>query len=217
MAKLKAPKKQDSYVAGGHNIGFITKVALRRYFLETYHKDEPIRVFDCCQGEGAIWGKLRTEFPVAEYWGVDNAKEKLRAGRLVIDSKRILAQGVRQNVIDVDTYGSPWKHWLALLAARNDSATLTVFLTFGRGTFGSGWDDAMVDSLGLRFKRLTLPDGLIAKVCSVSGIQHCLGRAGEFGYKIVDCREAIPHRDFKVEVGHARKARYFGVRIAKAS
>lgn len=214
MAKLKAPKQQDSYRAGGHNIGFVCKLALRRYFLETYHKDEPIRVFDCCQGEGAIWGRLRTEFPVVSYWGVDSSKEKTRAGRLVVDSKRILEQGVTENVIDVDTYGSPWKHWMAII--QNDYKTLTVFLTFGRGTMGSGWDLAMIDALGLRFQRLTLPDGLIAKVTGETGVLACLGRADEFGYEIVDCREAIPHRSFVVEVGHGRKARYFGVRLVKS-
>lgn len=72
-------------------------------------------------------GTLRTEFAIAQYWGVDVTP---KSGRLKIDSVRILGQpGLEQNVIDIDTYGSPWKYWFAL--TRNAHASLTVFPTSG--------------------------------------------------------------------------------------
>lgn len=102
------------------------KLALRRYFLRKYHAGERFSVLDCCQGSGLLWGELRREFSDCDYWGVDL---KPKSGRLKIDSVRILAQpGWTQNVIDIDTYGSPFKHWAAMLP--NVTRPLTVFLTF---------------------------------------------------------------------------------------
>jgi hypothetical protein len=55
---------------------------------------------------------LRREFRV-DYWGVDI---KRAPGRLKIDSTHILSQdGWDFGVIDIDTYGSPWSHYFALL------------------------------------------------------------------------------------------------------
>jgi len=101
------------------------KLELRRYFLRKYHADEPPDVLDCCQGGGLLWRKLREEFRVRSYWGVDLKPKK---GRLKLDSVRILQQaGWPQNVVDVDTYGSPWKHWAAMLP--NITQPTTVFMT----------------------------------------------------------------------------------------
>lgn len=83
------------------------KLELRRYFLRKYHAGEPIHVLDCCQATGFLWRTLRQEFPIASYWGLDLKPKK---GRLQIDSTRVLEQnGWKQNVVDVDTYGSPWE------------------------------------------------------------------------------------------------------------
>jgi hypothetical protein len=210
--------QQANYVGGGRDIGFVAKMALRRYFLDKYHRNsEPMRVLDCCQGEGRIWGKLRTEYKLESYWGVDNDKVNRKAGRLVIDSRRILMQsGLEQNVYDIDTYGSPWRHWVALL--ENGPERMTVFLTYGRGgPVGGGWDSALLDTLNLRFKKLQPPDGLIAKITSAIGIPSILGRAVTYGWNVIECKEAFPQRTFKVEVGHGRKARYIGVRLERAT
>jgi hypothetical protein len=102
------------------------KLLLRKYFLEKYHADGSATVFDCCQGGGLMWGTIRNTHPVASYWGVDVKPKK---GRLKIDSIRVVEQGLTQNVIDIDTYGSPWKHWVALLGKLNGAKT--VFLTIG--------------------------------------------------------------------------------------
>lgn len=206
-------KQQDSYVSRGVKLGLNAKLALRRHFLRAYHADGDIRVLDCCQAKGEIWGELRREFQVKSYWGVD--KEKRLSGRLVLDSARILQQsGLEQNVIDIDTYGSPWKHWFALL--ENAKTDLTVFLTFGRHKFGGGFDSAMLDALGLRFHKLALPDGVAAKVTTSRGILCCLAKARDHGFEIVDAREAEPISILPGEIGKSRHARYFGIRIVRS-
>jgi hypothetical protein len=184
-------KKTDN-----HNLP--AKLALRRHFLRTFHSDGDIRVLDCCQASGKIWGELRKEF-YCRYWGVD---VKPKPGRLKIDSVRILEQcGLEQNVIDIDTYGSPWKHWFALL--RNTREPLTVFLTIGIG--GGNADRALLDALGLTFKTLKIPNAIGARI-GETGVAACIARARDFGFEIADCREAANLG------GHAR---YIGVRLSR--
>jgi len=105
------------------------KLALRRQMLASYHGDgAPFRVLDACQGAGTIWGALRVDFPAARVTGLDR---KAKAGRLRMDSVRLLASGRWDfDVIDVDTYGSPWRHWEALLATAR--RPVLVFLTHGQ-------------------------------------------------------------------------------------
>lgn len=109
--------------------GFLNlKLDLRRHFLRAYHANGDARVLDCCQGSGMIWTPLRNEFPIASYWGLDIKPQK---GRLRLASQQVLAQpGWNQNVIDIDTYGSPWEHWSVMLA--NATFPITCFLTVGR-------------------------------------------------------------------------------------
>jgi hypothetical protein len=124
MATIAPFRKSD-------NSHLTAKLDLRRRLLDTYHADGPIHVLDCCQGEGKIWAALKQEYAVTSYWGVDLKQKK---GRLALDSRRILAQPVwPQNVIDVDTYGSPWEHWLAMLP--NITKPTTIFLTIGDNGF----------------------------------------------------------------------------------
>jgi hypothetical protein len=116
------------------NANLKSKLELRRHMLRRHHAAGDIRVFDCCQGSGVIWGRLRSEFPVVSYWGVD---VKPKRGRLKIDSRRVVCQpNLRCNVIDIDTYGMPWDHWLGLL--QNVCEPTTVFLTIGLVTMGGG-------------------------------------------------------------------------------
>lgn len=108
------------------NDNLASKLALRRHFLRRYHADGSARVFDACQGGGVIWKHLRSEFKVETYWGTDL---KRKSGRLNTDSVQLLDAGLSENVIDVDTYGSPWAHWVSIL--KSVKAPTTVFLTIG--------------------------------------------------------------------------------------
>lgn len=177
------------------------KLDLRRYFLRKYHADEPPRVLDCCQGSGLLWRRLREEFAVASYWGLDLKPQK---GRLKLDSVRVLAQpGWDQNVIDVDTYGAPWKHWLALL--ENVQLPATVFLTIGQNKMVGGFQGAppreLVDALNLPSQ---LPPSIAAKLWDVGAksllAMGCVGRT-----MVAEAVEAVSDGN----------ARYIGVRLEK--
>lgn len=173
------------------------KVALRTHFLDTYHGDGSGTVLDCCQGEGVLWNIIRRTHPVASYWGVDQKKKK---GRLAIDSVRLLQQkGITQNIIDIDTYGSPWKHWLALLP--NLTQPRTVFLTIG-GTMhrGSTCSDVL-QVLGCEFRTQDFPVSFWGKLSQI-GTTYVLAR-GCVHATIVEA----------VEAQVSGSARYIGVRL----
>ena len=179
-----------------HNIG--AKLELRRYFLRRYHKKERINVLDCCQGDGCIWARLRKEFKLESYFGVDL---KPKPGRLKIDSVRLLDQpGWEQNVIDVDTYGSPWRHWMALLRFLDHPAT--IFLTWAKIlTGGSGNLSAIeCDALGVKFEKLKLPGAFSVKLSRLA-FGYCLFSTGT--NRIIEIQEALSEGN----------ARYIGVRL----
>lgn len=184
-----------------------SKLAVRRYMLKRYHVDGDIRVFDACQGEGTIWRELRKEFELTTYWGAD---KKRKSGRIMRDSVELLTAGLSENVIDVDTYGSPWAHWIAILD--NLRAPTTVFVTIGeRGMQQRVLSVAEAESLGLGkalYDRL-LPhkstQGLgrlnmrLAKVAWL----HMLARADLRGARIVHAAEGA----------RGMSARYLGLRL----
>lgn len=178
------------------NLG--AKLDLRRYFLRKYHADgQPIRVFDCCQGSGVIWRQLRKEFDVTSYWGVDL---KPKAGRLTVDSQRILVQpGMCENVIDIDTYGSPWKHWAALLPGLNRDAT--VFLTIGQWQMGT----CSQIPKGIGLDGLHIPPGILSRLHGFA-TSYLLTIGCDFGIILSEAVEAVS------AAGHAR---YIGVRLEK--
>jgi hypothetical protein len=173
------------------------KLALRRYFLTKYHADDPPHVLDCCQGGGLLWKRLRQEFPVASYWGLDL---KAKKGRLKLDSVRVLSQpGWPQNVIDVDTYGSPWKHWGAMLP--NVVRPLTVLLTIGQWQMGT--DSRIIEALGLG--DLSIPPGIAIKLHGL-GLRYLLAQAPAAALRIVEAIEAVSDGS----------ARYVGLRLEPA-
>lgn len=172
------------------------KLKLRRYFLEKYHADGSAKVFDCCQGGGVMWNAIRRTHPVTSYWGVDVKPKK---GRLKIDSIRVLQQGVSQNVIDIDTYGSPWKHWFAMLP--NLIKATTVFLTIGSTMFKGATDSAVLAALDCVFTRIKLPQTFYGRLDEI-GVNYCLSRGCDF----VTISEAV-------EVSSTGNARYIGVRL----
>jgi hypothetical protein len=175
------------------------KLDLRRHFLRRY---PPRSVFDACCGEGVVWSQLRGEFPRLRYWGVD---KKRRPGRLAIDSIRILSQpGWDFDVVDVDTYGSPWEHWLAILPRVR--APLTVFLTWGLGMRGtaSNHSNTFISALGLRFSR-DLPRRLLNTAVNATW-ERVLWRAVDHGLHIVEAQEMVT-------AGVQATARYLGIRL----
>lgn len=182
------------------NANLAGKLALRRHFLRTYHAAEPARVFDCCQGSGVIWKTLRAEFEIASYWGVDVKEKK---GRLKIRSERVIGQrGMVENVIDVDTYGSPWRHWAAILPVVD--RPITVFLTLGLVRMGGGGfiGNEALRALGLSFKRLELPASFQGRLGDLAA-SFLLALPYRHGLRIVEAREAP----------RAANARYIGVRM----
>jgi hypothetical protein len=179
------------------------KLELRRYFLRKYHAGRKPNVLDCCQGSGLLWTALRREFELAGYWGLDL---KPKPGRLKLDSVRVLAQpGWPQDVVDVDAYGSPWKHWAAMLP--NVARPLTVFLTLGQlktGTVG-GVDGLCLKAAGLKFRKLKLPQAFHVKLADIF-VGYILAEAQRHRVEIVEAVEALSDGN----------ARYFGVRLEPA-
>lgn len=174
------------------------KLDLRRYFLDKYHADKPPSVFDCCQGSAVMWTQLQKEFEVANYWGVDLKPKK---GRLKIDSVRILQQrGWSFDVIDVDTYGSPWKHWVSIVEL--SKKPVTVFLTIGQLKMIGGFQGPAPKEI---VKSLNLPPStpnILSANCTPLGNDLMLAKALEFG-TITEAVEAVSDGN----------ARYIGVRF----
>jgi hypothetical protein len=102
------------------------KLALRRQLLSELPRKMPLSVADCFSGSETLWGVLRQEFPVREYLALD---VKPKRGRLKLDSLRYLQnQQWEHDVIDLDAYGSPWRHYFEVLKRRRPCV---VFLTIG--------------------------------------------------------------------------------------
>jgi hypothetical protein len=185
------------------NSNLDAKLELRRHFLKAYPGEQ--LVLDCCAGEEIVWNILEDEFIleggswIEEYFPVDL---KVKKGRLKIDSIRLLgAPGLYANVVDIDTYGSPWRHWRALLP--NVTHPMTVFLTIGHVQIGGGggMDSVMRQVLGLTFNR-KVPVSLLGKIMD-RGVLPCLAMALDHGLKIVEAQMIEPP-------GHAK---YVGVRL----
>lgn len=189
-------KKTDN-----QNLG--AKLHLRRYFLDKYHQQIPASVMDCCQGNGVIWRVLRREYSLAQYWGMDL---KAAPGRLLLDSARVLAQpGWTEDVIDVDTYGSPWEHWLSMLPHVNKPTT--VFLTIGFVRMGGGGAMAGEAIKALGLGRLKCPPSLTARLHDLS-VEYCIDVARQKGLRLAEIIESLPTRG-----NGFRNVRYLGVRL----
>lgn len=142
------------------------KLFLRRYFLKKYHTGRDLHVLDACQGAGKIWASLKSEFTLKSYWGVDRKSGAL--GRIRIDSEKILTQpGWAFNVVDIDVYGSPWKHWTSMLP--QVTRPVTVFMTIGHVLKGGGSTDYFsLYSMAWIFPRLKFPVLLESESLSIT-------------------------------------------------
>ncbi len=191
---MTTQKKTDN-----HNLE--AKLMLRRYFLEKYHADKKPNVLDCCMGAGILWKRLRLEYDLGCYLGLDIKRKK---GRLKIDSARYLAAGGwSHDVIDIDTYGSPWKHWFEVL--KNCRNNATVFLTIGLLRIGGGgaMQTEAKKALGI-YSIKQIPMSICGALHNVS-FDYCIFSAIDFGWSIVEAVEATSDGN----------ARYVGIRIKK--
>ena len=171
------------------------KLELRRHFLRKYHGRDA-RVFDAFQAAGVIWSTLKKEFALASYWGVDLLEKK---GRIKVDSAHVLQQeGWRENVIDLDAYGSPWAHYSNMLRTADHS--LTVFLTLGsrKGIQRRPLTKMEKAALGISFK---IPPAIGSALSEVV-LEWMLARACA-RFQVAECLEAGP----------CSTARYFGMRL----
>lgn len=179
------------------NAHLSSKLDLRRHFLKKY--PGPHNVLDCCRGEGTIWGQLRGEFDIDEYMGVDM---KPMRGVLKVDSVRVLQRPEFPfNVVDIDTYGSPWKHWEALLQGLR--VPTSVFLTIGMIKMAGGGNlgNVAIEALGLERIKHSIPQSLVGKLADLS-VQYCVAKAWD-RCQIVEAVEAFP----------SGNARYMGLRL----
>jgi len=188
---MTASRKTDNYDPRA-------KLNLRRYFLQKYHPQGTARVLDCCMGSGFIWRELRREWRVASYMGLDVKRQR---GCLKIDSARYLeAGGWDHNVIDIDTYGSPWRHWFHVL--RGVKSDCTVFLTIGMirmsGCPGGMQTEARA-ALGLPD---STPPGILGSLHEMA-LRYCLGALARYGLHAIEA----------VEAESTGNARYIGVRL----
>jgi len=126
------------------------KIQLRRQVLDLAGLGE-LRVLDLCCGEGLVWRRMRQHVKMKRYLGVDNKPRMpgvLRGD--LLDDRFLEALPFHQfNVVDVDTYGEPWKPWRFLyehLAQRT-----AVFLTHGFASSpgGSEVSSFVRDRLGI--------------------------------------------------------------------
>lgn len=183
------------------NTNLVDKLGLRRYFLDCYHKGQKIKVFDACQGEQVLWGILRKEYP-CRYWGVDVKNKK---GRPRVNSERVLAEaGWDFDVIDVDTYGQPWRHWEGII--KNGTRDVTVFLTIGMvNVQGGSLQKEARDAAFPAFASMPKPPlGLFVKFSGYV-IVAMLYHAKEYGWRIVEA----------TTIEEAKNVKYVGIRIER--
>ena len=184
---------RHNYEGGKDNRGLDEKIALRMHFLRKYHSGDA-RVFDCCQGAGLVWRNIRESFPVKSYWGVDI---KPRKGKLTLDSLNVVRKKLADNVIDVDTYGEPWEHWLLMLP--NIVQPTTIFLT---------WTSLCAMGMSTVVKQevfggqLQMPPSLYGKLWDYANA-YLLTRPESHGLEIVECQESV----------NDSETRYIGVHV----
>jgi hypothetical protein len=113
--------------------------------------------------------------------------------------------GITQNVIDIDAYGSPFHHYEALLA--NSVGEKTIFLTSGHG-MGKGMSvmsHQQVKALGLWPAVKHLSASMQGPLAALAENQMLFGLPEKFGWTILKLAESSP----------GMNARYFGARIKK--
>lgn len=192
------------------------KLLLRRHFLAKYHRECRVgfvataetlvpapAVFDACQAGGLLWDTLRREWRV-RYLGVDLKPQ--RRATLKVDSVRILAQPrLPFDIIDIDTFGSPWRHWLAMLPNLTRPG-VTAFLTLGRaGAAVAEVEHVALEWIGIRSPLVERIPASIRWKLAEHAVGSLLMAPVAYGYRVVEVQEATS----------TRNARYLGVRLER--
>ena len=158
------------------------KILIRNKVLQEAGLAE-LRVLDLCAGEGAVWRAMKKTVKIADYVPVDISPRL--PGTLqgdVMDDRFLSAFDLSQfTVIDIDTYGEPWKPWRHVFERLQKKTA--VFLTHGAVSSPGGanisdfareamgipksWDVPMKRELALFAARYLLLGGEGA-VCSIS-------------------------------------------------
>ena len=170
------------------------KLDLRRAFLNDFPKDQPLSVCDCFSGENeVIWTQLRKDFNVGKYLALD-IKEK--RGRIAMDSLDYLKlQKFDHDVIDLDSYGSPWEHWFEVLKRVR---TCVVFLTIGQVRLNIQ-PKILLRKIGINFKIPASFFWPISQTCIAAGLAESLKN-----YRVEKCLEAQNPGGY---------CRYFGIKL----
>lgn len=104
------------------------KLSLRQKLLDISGFEE-YKVIDCCTAKGMIWNNLKKKYKVTSYLPFDTNPQL--PGTIRMDSIKALNQIdiAKYNVIDIDTFGEPWKHYeIALNKLKSDTI---IYLTIG--------------------------------------------------------------------------------------
>jgi hypothetical protein len=212
----KPKKKVNSWIKKGsdspqqENADPTAKLLLRRYFLDKYYPGAKMgvenpapapTVFDACQAGGLLWGTLRQEYRV-RYWGVDLKPQK--RGTLKMDSARVLTQANDFDIVDIDTFGSPWHHWLVMLP--NIRKPTIVFLTLGKVAAINEIGNDALTWLGLAHLVNLVPNSLRWKISDYSW-STLLAAPYAYSLTIDEAQEATA----------SNNARYLGVRLSPST
>lgn len=186
-------KNRHKYDGGRDNKGLSEKVAVRMHFVRKFHQGNA-KVFDACQGAGLVWKEIRSRIDVKSYWGVDL---KPASGRITMNSLDVLSKPIKDNVIDVDTYGEPWEHWLKMLP--NINQPTSVFLT---------WTSLCMMGMSTVVKQhvfggqLQMPPSLYGKLWDYANAM-LLTAPERYGLEIVECMESV----------NKTPSRYIGIHV----
>lgn len=164
------------------NSNLTAKLKLREYYLEKYFPDrEAIYVLDACAGDSLIWSELKKRYPVK----VMSVDVKRKPGRIAIRSERIMRSAAGVDIVDIDTYGSPWSKYFALLESLK-SRKLVVFLTLGITVYGQ-MQKFFAERVCPQFEGVKLPVGFHRWLQGLLW-KDGVAEAYRFGYAVQDCQ-----------------------------
>lgn len=177
------------------------KLLLRKYFVEKYFGQNEAAVCDCCAGDKVVWGNLLCDFPKLNYVGFD-VKHKRYAFR--IDSARILDLPCSFDVVDIDTYGEPWKHYFNMLK-NNAKDFVVVFLTIGFiRAAGGGNSSLLARKIFFGAAANSIPRSYASDYI-FKNANFLIAKAFDYQYDIIEAQEAFPEEN----------ARYIGVALRR--